>query len=79
MKKLALGVLVGMGLSLAAGTAGAEEQTIKEVIVRGRVDRPHVVIEIARPTATRSASAAHEEMKARLVEKSAPKPMSQKP
>ena len=75
MKKLVLALLAcGCAFGVAQTAQAEEVHTMKEVVVRGRVDRPHVVIEIARPTAARSAGAAHDDMKARLVARTAPQP-----
>jgi hypothetical protein len=79
MKKLLAFVVVGTGVLFAlpasAEQVGPGEYTIPVVTIHGRVDKPHVVIELHHAPAARQAGAAHEELRKRLLEKSAPKPM----
>jgi hypothetical protein len=65
---------------LAAGPAMADPPTpsrpghvvVPTVVVYGRVDKPNVVVLVKVPTAAAAAGAAHESLRAALLEASAP-------
>lgn len=77
MKKALLCLSVLALSTFAAGAALADGEgtvtTTKTVVIVGRPNKPSVVIELVRPTAARAAGAAHEEMRAKMIE-SLPQP-----
>ena len=76
MKKIVLAFALAAASSLVASSASAD-YTMPEIIVYGkRPARPNVIIELKRSTAAEAAGAAHESLRASLVEQSRPATLS---
>jgi hypothetical protein len=71
------GLVAGVVLALTPSLAFADPdvgsvRTLPVIVVYGRAPKPSVVIELTRPTAAHEAGVAHEVLRTRLVEASAP-------
>jgi len=76
MKKIVLAFALAAASSFVTSSAFADE-TLKEITVYGkRPARPSVIIELKRSTAAEAAGAAHESLRASLVEQSRPATLS---
>ncbi len=67
-------VLASFGLAaLAASSVAAADVTLPVVTIHGRANRPNITVVLAKPTAAREASAAHDATKRAVVEGTAPR------
>jgi hypothetical protein len=61
----------------APAAQGSGTLQVPVIVIYGRPDKPNVVIVLQRPTATRAAGAAHEELHAALLAASQPPGLKQ--